>query len=76
MTPGVNLNLNTNSLNLTNGNVYINGNGLVYFNSNSNLATTYAGTRLVLWPGVGLLTSMDWYGLGMNGNTLIQILQA
>ena len=72
-TPGANLNLNTNNLNLTNGNVNINGNGLLYFygNSNNNLATTYAGARVVLFPGSGLSTSTDWYGLGMNGNTLV-----
>jgi len=63
--------LNTNTLNLTNGNVYINGNGLLYFNSNSNLATTYAGARVVLYPGGGLSTSTDWYGLGMNSYILV-----
>jgi len=47
------------------------GNGLVYFNANSNLATTYTGARIVLWPGSGTPTSTDWYGLGMNGYTLI-----
>ena len=70
-TPNVDVNMNTNNLNLTNGKLNINGNGIVYFYANSNLATTYSGARIVLWPGTGTPTSTAWYGLGMNGGQLV-----
>ena len=69
---GNDVSLNTYNLNLTSESVKINGNGLLYFYSNANLAMTYyTGARIVLWPGTGTPTSTDWYGLGMNGNTLV-----
>ena len=37
----------------------------------SSLGTTYTGWRIFLWPGTGLSTSTDWYGLGMNSYTMI-----
>ena len=70
-TPGVDINMNTNNVNLTNGKLTLNGNGIIYFYSNSNLATTYAGARIVLWPGSGTSSSTDWYGFGMNGGQLV-----
>jgi len=63
-TPGVDLNLNNNKL-------LFNGTGIIYFYANSNLATTFTGARIVLWPGSGTPSSTDWYGFGMNGNTLV-----
>ena len=59
------------SLNMTGGNVFMNANSLLYFYTDSDLSTTYSGARVVLWPGGGLRTSTDWYGFGMNGNTLV-----
>jgi hypothetical protein len=70
-TPNVDVNMNTNNLNLTNGKLNINGNGIVYFYANSNLATTYSGARIVLWGGTNTPTSTGWYGLGMNGGQLV-----
>ena len=39
----------------------------------NNLSATnfYTGARVILWPGTRLPTSTDWYGLGMNGGTLV-----
>ena len=31
----------------------------------------YTGGKIILWPGTTLSTSTDWYGFGMNGNTLV-----
>ena len=70
-TPGVDINMNTNNVNLTNGKLTVNGNGIIYFYSNSNLATKYAGARIVLWPGSGTSSSCDWYGFGMNAAQLV-----
>ena len=61
--------MNTNNLNLTSGKVTLNG-GIIYFNTGT-LSTQYSGARTVLWPGIGTATSTDWYGIGMNGNTLV-----
>ena len=36
-----------------------------------SLGTNYSGCKICLWPGGGLSTSMDWYGFGMNDNTLV-----
>ena len=50
----------------------INDNGIVYLYSNTNrLATTYTGSRLVLWPGSGTSNSTDRYGLGINNYQLV-----
>ena len=65
------VNINTNNLNLTNGKLSVNGNGIVYFYSNSNLFTQYSGARIVLWPGAGTAMSTDWYGLRMNKRQLV-----
>ena len=59
------------NLNMTGGNVFMNANSLLYFYTDSDLSTTYSGARVVLWPGGGLSTSTDWYGFGINGNTLV-----
>ena len=66
------MNMKTHNLSLANGNVMINGNGIVYFYGNSaRLVMTYTGSRVVLWPGCGTSTSIDWYGLGMNNYQLV-----
>ena len=52
-TPGADVNMNTYSVNLTDGKLTMNGNGIIYYYSNGNLATTYTGARIVLWPGSG-----------------------
>ena len=67
------MNIHTNTLNLTNGKLTVNGNVIICFYGNSNLATKYTGTCILLWPGTGTptSTSTDWSGVGMNGNTLI-----
>ena len=70
-TPGTDLNMNTYSVNLTDGRLALNGNGIIYFYSNTNLATTYTGARIVLWPGSGTLSSTNWYGFGMNSGQLV-----
>ena len=36
-----------------------------------SLGTTYVGSRIILWPGTGLSSSTDWYGLGMNSVTTV-----
>jgi hypothetical protein len=70
-TPGADVNMNTYSVNLTDGRLALDGNGIIYFYSNTNLATTYTGARIVLWPGSGFSTSTDWYGLGMNSGQMV-----
>ena len=37
------------------GHHMLTGNGILYFNSNTYLATTYAGARLVPWPGSAIV---------------------
>ena len=48
-----------------------NGTGIIYFYSNGNLNTTYAGARIVLYPGTGTANSTDLYGFGMNGGQIV-----
>ena len=66
-TLGVNVNMNTNNLNLTSGKITMNGR-IIYFNT-ATLSTQYSGACIVLWPGTGTATSTstDYYGFGMNG---------
>ena len=40
--------------------------GIISFPTSMTLATVVSAARLILWPGTG----NDWYGFGMNGNTL------
>ena len=48
-TSGVDVNMNTNNLNLMSGKITMNG-GIIYFNTDTNtLSTQYAGARIVLW---------------------------
>ena len=44
--------------------------GIIYFNT-STLSTQYSGACNILWSGTGTASSMDWYGIGMNGGQFV-----
>ena len=73
-TPGVDVNMNTKYLNFTNGWITVNGNGIIYFYSSSNLATTLSGACIGLWTGSqNVPSSTDWYGVGMNAGQILNV---
>ena len=58
---GVDVNMHTHKLNLTNGILTVNYHGFFFCSILNTLSTTFLGACIALCPGSGISSSSNWY---------------